>query len=102
MQADGKLLVGGQSGLYDEVDDYSLVKRFNTNGTVDDTFAAVKFGGDYNGFIRDIKLQSSGKIIVVGHFTSIDGVTQNRVVRLNTDGTVDNTFVVGGDAISIA
>jgi uncharacterized delta-60 repeat protein len=95
LQADGKVLVGGQSGLTDGGSNYSLVKRFNTNGTVDETFAAVKFGGEYNGFIRDIKLQSNGKIIVVGHFTSIDGVAQNSVVRLNTDGTVDNTFVIG-------
>ena len=68
------------------------MKRFNTNGTLDDTFTSPKFCYNYNGYIRDVGQQSDGKLIVVGHFTGVDGEAKNRIVRLNTDGSVDNTF----------
>ena len=93
VQSDGKVVVGGLSGLYDG-DNYSVLKRFNTNGTVDETFTSPKFY-DYDGHIREIVQQSSGKLIVVGHFQNIDGDNYNKIVRLNTDGSVDNTFVLG-------
>jgi len=101
IQSDGKILVAGQSGLYNfDLDyNYSIIKRFNANGTLDVTFTSPEFHGDYNGYIRDIKQQSNGlndgKLIVVGHFTEINGTTYNRVVRLNTDGSIDETFVIG-------
>ena len=93
VQSDGKVVVGGISGLNDG-SNYSVLKRFNTNGTVDGTFTSPKFYGN-DGHIREIVQQSTGKLIVVGHFTSVDGDTYNRIVRLNTDGSVDNTFVSG-------
>ena len=93
VQSDGKVVVGGISGL-DDGSNYTVLKRFNTNGTIDNTFTSLKFYGN-NGHIREIVQQSTGKLIVVGHFTSVDGDTYNRIVRLNTDGTVDNTFVLG-------
>ena len=100
IQSDGKILVAGTSGLYDDslggiADNYTIIKRFNVDGTEDGIFTSPKFHGDYDGYIRDIKQQSSGKLIVVGHFTEIDGATQNGIVRLNTNGSVDATFVTG-------
>jgi hypothetical protein len=95
IQSDGKILVAGQSGLYDNdlSDDYTVIKRFNTNGTLDATFTSPKFHGDSNGYIRDIKQQSNelnnGKLIVVGHFNQINGNPYNRIVRLNEDGSID-------------
>lgn len=38
---------------------------------------------------------STGKIYIGGAFTSWDGVTRNRIARLNTDGTLDITFDPG-------
>ena len=100
IQSNGKIVVAGQSGLYDDsiggiADNYSIIKRFNVDGTEDESFTSPKFHDNYDGYIRDIKQQSSGKLIVVGQFTKVDGVAQNRIVRLNTDGSVDETFDVG-------
>ena len=39
--------------------------------------------------------QSDGKIILAGYFTFFNGVSANRIIRLNTDGTRDNSFVIG-------
>jgi len=47
----------------------------------------------YNG--ESILEQPDGKIIATGFFTSYSGVSKNRIVRLNVDGSIDNTFVVG-------
>jgi hypothetical protein len=39
--------------------------------------------------------QTDGKILVGGNFTLYNGVTRNRIVRLNSDGTIDNAFNIG-------
>ena len=65
IQSDWKILVAGKSGLYDVglSSDYTVIKRFNTNGTLDTTFTSPKFHGNGNGYIRDIKQQSDGKLL---------------------------------------
>jgi uncharacterized delta-60 repeat protein len=39
-----------------------------------------------------VALQPDGKAIVGGSFTKFDGMIRNRLVRLNTDGSLDDTF----------
>src|SRR5262249_3684563 len=36
--------------------------------------------------------------VIGGDFTSVNGIPINNVARLNTDGSVDRTFAVGGGA----
>ena len=36
-----------------------------------------------------LALQSSGKIVAGGNFTMVNGVPENYLARLNTDGTLD-------------
>jgi uncharacterized delta-60 repeat protein len=101
IQLDGKILVAGQAGLYDSAAanpsdrNYTVIKRFNKDGTLDESFTSPKFSGSYDGYIRDISQQSTGKLIVVGHFTRVNGSSKKRVVRLNEDGSVDSTFTIG-------
>ncbi len=65
--------------------------RLNTNGSHDTSFEAP----DFSGSLEDIAVQSDGKIIAAGTFTSVDALTVGRIVRLNANGTVDNTFNTG-------
>jgi hypothetical protein len=44
---------------------------------------------------ESILQQPDGKIVATGFFTSYSGVSKNRIVRLNVDGSIDNDFVVG-------
>ena len=44
---------------------------------------------------ESILQQPDGKIVATGFFTSYSGVSKNRIVRLNVDGSIDNTFNVG-------
>jgi uncharacterized delta-60 repeat protein len=51
-----------------------------------------------------VALQSDGKVIVGGSFTKFDGLNRNRLIRLNTDGSVDDTFnafVMNGEVRTI-
>lgn len=95
IQSDGKILVGGDYTTFNGVSQNGLV-RLNTNGTKDTSF---NIGSGFNtidgAFVASLALQSDGKIIAVGGFTSFNGATQNRLIRLNTDGSKDTSYIVG-------
>lgn len=85
LQSDGKILLG--------LDGAPGIMRLNANGTTDGTFIVMSTG--FNGPVYSIALQSDGKIIVGGNFSNYDGTPCNKIARLNTDGTFDNTFNIG-------
>ena len=91
VQPDGKILVGGFFSQYNGVP-YNCLIRLNSNGSVDNSFT---IGTGFNNTIYDIKRQVDGKYIIFGSFTTFNGVTCNRIVRLNNDGSIDNTFNTG-------
>jgi uncharacterized delta-60 repeat protein len=69
------------------------VARYNTNGSLDDTFdsdgkVTTDFGDGAS--VNDVAIQGDGKIVAAGE-TSSDFA----LVRYNTDGSLDTTF--GGD-----
>ncbi len=50
---------------------------------------------------RKMAVQSDGKILIGGDFTTYNGnTTVNHIARLNTDGTLDMTFTTGTGASS--
>lgn len=61
-------------------------------GDIDTSFD-VGVGFDNNVFAS--VLQNDGKIIVGGQFVNFQGLPQNRLVRLNSDGSKDSTFDIG-------
>ena len=85
----------------DDADSNLAVVRYNSDGSLDTTFstdgkATITFGGPQEGF--GVAIQSDNKIVIVGK--SGDAVDSNfLVVRLNTDGSPDNTFGVNGIVI---
>ncbi len=88
VQPDGKIIVGGVFTGYNGTTKNNLI-RLNTDGSIDATFNT---GTGPNAYVKSIALQADGKIIIVGIFTSYNGVAKSRIVRLNSDGTIDNTF----------
>src|SRR5690606_1792281 len=63
-----------------------------TDGTLDTSF---NIGTGFNSDVNVITKQDDGKILVGGTFTTYNSTTQNRIARLNTDGTLDTSFTVG-------
>src|ERR1043165_2507558 len=107
IQSDGKIVVVG----YDFLNGYDYdfaVSRFNSDGTLDNTFGSggtvtTDFGYDYygNGYnstATAVAIQSDGKIVVAGNISYGGYVIQTlfALVRYNSDGTLDNTFGSGG------
>ncbi|WP_176756873.1 T9SS type A sorting domain-containing protein, partial [Flavobacterium saliperosum] len=90
-QADGKILVGGHFTNYNGVAENDII-RLNADGTNDTTF---NIGTGFNDSVHTIAPQADGKILVGGSFTTYKGVAENRIIRLNTDGTNDTTFNIG-------
>ena len=58
----------------------------------DNNLALIPFSATHDGKITDVAFQSDGKIIIVGNFSQFNSSNLLNVVRLNKDGSVDNTF----------
>ncbi|MBH1965823.1 MAG: IPTL-CTERM sorting domain-containing protein [Comamonadaceae bacterium] len=82
-------MIGGYFNSIDGVAQ-NRVARLNANGTLDTTF---NVGVGPNGNIEDVKLQADGKIVIAGSFTDVQGTAIRGVARLNSNGTLDASFV---------
>src|SRR5690606_6433803 len=101
-QPDGKIIIGGGFTEYNG-QPQNYITRLNTNGTLDTSF---NIGTGFSSVVWTTALQTDGKILTGGNFTSYNGQTQKKIGRLNTDGTLDtsfNTIVAGftGDVFVI-
>jgi uncharacterized delta-60 repeat protein/uncharacterized repeat protein (TIGR01451 family) len=59
-------------------------------GGLDSTIDPV---GGFNGDVFALALQSDGKIVAGGNFTTVDSLGRQRLARLNADGTLDPSFL---------
>ncbi len=87
-QPDGKIIIGGAftnvNGLT-----RSFVARLATNGTVDLTFNPL---AGPNGFVSSVGVNESGKVIVGGVFSSVNGLNRNHVAQFLPNGGLDPFF----------
>lgn len=101
IQPDGKILAGGLFTTFDfewggaQISVNGLA-RLNSDGSLDTTFnVGTGFSGS-TGIgqrqIHKIVVQPDGKILVGGHYSSYKGNSSVLLTRLNSDGTIDNTF----------
>ena len=93
VQSDGKIVLVGSFTQYSGSTKNSIA-RANTDGT-SDTGSAWNIGTGFAGTASDIVIQSDQKLVVGGIFTTYSGSTANRIVRLNTNGTLDTSFNTG-------
>jgi uncharacterized delta-60 repeat protein len=91
VQPDGKILVGGGLNNFNGITSNG-VARLNSDGTVDPTFS---LGSNVFPGVNTIALQPDGKILIGGEFYSNVSSVRNRIARLNPDGSLDATFIVG-------
>lgn len=54
--------------------------------------SAFGTGEGVNGEVNAVAIQSDGKVVIGGRFTSVNNVPRNNIARLNADGTLDRTF----------
>lgn len=90
----GKILIGGDFTSYSGVN-RGYIARLNADGTLDLAFDP---GLGADGSVRTIAIQVDEKIVIGGLFTSVSGVSRNRIARLNPDGSLDSEFDPGSGA----
>lgn len=96
VQPDGKVLVGGGFDSFfinGRIKVHYRLFRFNPDGSVDETFTTQAGNSASSGDVRALKLQSNGKILVGGDFTYLNGAMRGGIGRLNSDDSLDNSFV---------
>ncbi len=87
----GKILIGGALDAIDGVNT-GPVARLNADGSLDSSFSASNFNGDWDGAVNIIEPLSSGQILVGGNFSIAKSVDRPNLVRLELDGSVDTYF----------
>lgn len=98
VQPDDKIIIAGSAQNSSPY--YTGVRRYNTDGTIDITFGTggtLLFSSGSNEKVYEMHLQNDGKIVMAGlrYFGSQSFI---QMIRLNPDGTFDNTFGVNGIA----
>lgn len=91
LTTDGDHLIAGEFTSVGGVSRGNIAK-LGTNGAPVPGFAA---GSGANGPIHAIRLDSTGRLLIGGDFTTYDGVERNRIARLTTTGALDTTFDPG-------
>ncbi len=93
LQSDGSILAGGSFNGFNGHTRNGIVRLLST-GAVDTSFTPGSgFAGP--GIVHAIALQTDGKILVGGGFSSYNGTTRSNLARLNSDGSLDTTFNAG-------
>ena len=92
VQADGKILAGGQFTLLGG-QSRTNIGRLNADGTLD-----TNFNPEASGTVNSLAVQTDGKILAGGQFTTLGGQSRAYIGRLNADGTLDTNFNPGASS----
>ena len=103
IQPDGKILLAGSYSSSGGTDPDFLIMRLNTNGVLDNSFAGNgKLGVGFGHFdiAYAIAFQPSTSQIVAAGITQVSSEDRFALCRVNSNGTLDNTFGGGGKVIA--
>jgi len=100
IQNDNKIIVGGTIFTNNYSRTYFFIIRYNTNGTIDTSFAN---GNGYNTFLfsgtvnkaYDLSIQNDNKILMCG-ITLFNSQYDLALLRINSNGIIDTTFGING------
>jgi uncharacterized delta-60 repeat protein len=90
IQADGKIVIGGAFTTVNGANRFRIA-RLNTDGSLDNTFQNGLTGASST--VRCVQIQTDGKILIGGDFTTVNNMSRSYVARLNSDGSLDTGFV---------
>ena len=88
-QSDGKIIVGGSFTDYDG-NSVGRICRLDVNGNIDLTFNSG--GTGFDSAVFAISILDDDSMIVGGDFTTYNGGTWNRIIKLDSDGSVVSSF----------
>jgi uncharacterized delta-60 repeat protein len=100
---DGKILAGGNSGIYEEpaIDDYMdmTLARYTSQGLLDSTFGTngivtTNVVPGQPDFLHAALVQPDGKIVAAGSYGN-----SHYLVRYQSNGSIDNSFGTNGKLV---
>jgi uncharacterized delta-60 repeat protein len=95
LQADGKIILCGYTWRVGLTDTDLALARYNTNGTLDNTFGTGGILTDIDStvycFTRAVVMQPDGKILVTGQH-GLGGFHSFLLQRFNSNGSLDTSF----------
>lgn len=86
-----KIYVSGKFTTYNG-NAVGRIVRLNLNGSLDSSFSV---GTGFNSDVNVMHINADGTLYAGGAFTTYNGTTVNRIVKLMPDGTIDPAFVQG-------
>ena len=89
VQADGKILIGGEFTAINGTGRNRLA-RLNSNGGLEGT-GTFNPGSAAPSNVRALLVQEDGRILVAGDFVTFNGVAAGSIVRLGTNGVAEGT-----------
>jgi uncharacterized delta-60 repeat protein len=96
VQPDGKIvIVGSFNNVAGTPRKY--VARLTSTGALDSTFAIPGTGPSST--VNKVALQSTGRILVAGSFSTLSGMPYSGCARLDSTGTVDTSFQATASSI---
>lgn len=95
-QSDGKFIISGYERT--NMPNSNYIIRFNTNGTVDETFFSDNPVIDYIGNTA-LEIQQDDKILIT-QVTGVIGSRISKLIRYNADGSRDTTFGNNSEVIA--
>jgi uncharacterized delta-60 repeat protein len=90
IQNDGKIIIAGVFTSFNGVA-RNRIARINDDGTLDTSFNP---GSGANDSVSEFAIQNDGKIVIVGVFTSFNGLGRNRIARLKVCNSTSNIITV--------
>lgn len=72
-----------------------LIASFNSNAQLLNIDTSFQVGAAANGLVNKVDIQGNGKIILSGDFQTFNSQSKKRIVRLEPNGNIDNTFLSG-------
>lgn len=90
IQADGKVILGGDFALYDPIK-VNGVAKFSSDKTLDEDFTAKLLSYLNIISVSDLMLDSSNGIWLGGFINTATGYTANNIMKLRNDGSIDTS-----------
>jgi uncharacterized delta-60 repeat protein len=90
-QLNNTYIIGGDFTSYNGTARNRII-GLKQDGSIDTSF---NVGTGFNNTPLAIAVQNDGKVIIGGDFTSYNGNARNRIIRLNSNGSIDTSFIIG-------
>jgi uncharacterized delta-60 repeat protein len=81
VQADGKIVIGGDFTSVNGTTGVNRIARLNADGTLDTTFNSGKSGA--NKIVYSVAVKPDGTVVLGGDFTSVNGLARDKMATLS-------------------